>query len=96
MNNKIAKSLVVAFILAIGIAEYTAEISYYIRGKEVSKKVYDYQQEINASIDLSGDDLNIWKKKEYNTIFIFLGFLGGAGLGYLLVGHYSDKKQAHL
>lgn len=80
MNRKIAIALVVGFIFSIATAFITSETRYYYLGndakREITKiKYIDTREYFSA------------KEKNYNSIFIIVGFIGGFGVGYLVVDY---------
>jgi len=87
MNNKLAMGLIVGALFAVAIGLLTVEEKYYFvcftqPKREISETLY---------LDLRADERLM--EKQYNQMFIALGFFGGLGLGYLLGGLLSSRDE---
>jgi len=95
MNKQTAIGLIVGFAVAINLAWITSNEKYYAQStkgwwKEVTKSNFK-----NKSYPFNDEGTGNFKKEvQYNSVFIWLGLIGGIGAGYLLGGIKLETQES--
>ncbi|KEY17970.1 hypothetical protein [Kaistella antarctica] len=92
MNTKIAQSLVIGFLFSLLVGYATANYIYYVGTDRISIEMYKkFKKESSEDVRVTaGTSTRI----ELNTGAILSGFLGGFGLGYLLLSRREEELKS--
>lgn len=88
MNNRLAFALIFATISAFSVRNYTATVQYEelsFSGYK-SKRILGRDSEFKKKSDKELEKDRVIRIRNYSTTTTILGFMGGFGFGYLLLG----------